>query len=373
MTGTTTTRMSLYKPAVGDLVSVVTDLNNNLDALDLNMNFRSCTSSTRPSLVWAGLSIYETNTGSTYVSNGSLPASGSWINIPNAGTATTVNVTGAATGALVTVNVTADTLKRFQVLGSGKIEWGTGAGAVDTNLYRSAANILATDDTFSALAYTATGAATTTDLVTLDVTGDTQKRLIINGDGKHEWGSGGATVDTNLYRSAVDTLKTDDAFIAGNGLSVPAGVGAVLYRFKTSNETVTSSTTLQNDDILTFAVEASATYIMTGYIKYSQNLATGATAGMKVGFAIPASSTFEWTSDGTSGLTDATTHETVVTVGTGTRSVAANGTVSMAMQPSGSLITVGAGTLVMQWAQVSSSATGTIVRAGSWLKLERVA
>lgn len=37
-------------------------------------------------------------------------------------------------------------------------------------------------------------------------------------DGKTQWGDGTAAVDTNLYRSAADTLKTDDSLHVGAGL-----------------------------------------------------------------------------------------------------------------------------------------------------------
>jgi hypothetical protein len=40
-------------------------------------------------------------------------------------------------------------------------------------------------------------------------------------DGKMEWGPGDTgPADTNLYRSAADTLKTDDTFVAGAGLTI---------------------------------------------------------------------------------------------------------------------------------------------------------
>lgn len=45
---------------------------------------------------------------------------------------------------------------------------------------------------------------------------DTTKRLSIEASGRIEWGAGGSTArDTNLFRSAADTLRTDDNFIAG--------------------------------------------------------------------------------------------------------------------------------------------------------------
>ncbi|MFC8447680.1 hypothetical protein [Kitasatospora sp. NPDC057223] len=87
MTATTTTRLGLYKTSSdgADFVNVVTDLLNNLDAIDLNIGYRDCTSTTRPSTVWKGLPIRESDTGRLYVSNGTAPASASWKQIPAEG------------------------------------------------------------------------------------------------------------------------------------------------------------------------------------------------------------------------------------------------------------------------------------------------
>lgn len=49
--------------------------------------------------------------------------------------------------------------------------------------------------------------------------GDTQQRLIVKNNGNMEWGSGSAAQDTNLYRSAANVLKTDDLFVGGGGLA----------------------------------------------------------------------------------------------------------------------------------------------------------
>lgn len=59
-----------------------------------------------------------------------------------------------------------------------------------------------------------TGAATDI-LVQTNVTGDSQYRYKLAANGKQEWGSGSTTVDTNLYRSASNTLKTDGKIIVG--------------------------------------------------------------------------------------------------------------------------------------------------------------
>jgi hypothetical protein len=62
-----------------------------------------------------------------------------------------VKSTGAATTTeFLGLYVSGDTEERFALYSDGKMEWGAGgAAALDTNLYRSAANILATDDAFN--------------------------------------------------------------------------------------------------------------------------------------------------------------------------------------------------------------------------------
>jgi hypothetical protein len=64
------------------------------------------------------------------------------------------------------------------------------------------------------LSIASTLASGTTTLLSSKVTADTQQRLIIDASGKHTWGSGSATGDTTLYRSAADTLRTEDNFHA---------------------------------------------------------------------------------------------------------------------------------------------------------------
>lgn len=58
-----------------------------------------------------------------------------------------------------------------------------------------------------------TVASASTTAISTDVTGDTQKRLIIRGDGQLVLGSGSAAGDTNLYRDSANVLKTDDALV----------------------------------------------------------------------------------------------------------------------------------------------------------------
>ena len=67
---TSTTKLGLTKPAYTDIVDVA-DLNNNSDAIDAAVGFTVCTSSTRPATPWSGQSIFETDTLSSFIWDGS--------------------------------------------------------------------------------------------------------------------------------------------------------------------------------------------------------------------------------------------------------------------------------------------------------------
>lgn len=89
------------------------------------------------------------------------------------------------------------------------------------------------------------GAAATTHGIEFWVSGDSEDRLRILTDGKMEWGTGSAAADTNLYRSAANTLKTDDAFQAAGGISSTNITGGTLTGVTLDNDA--SGTTLVRD------------------------------------------------------------------------------------------------------------------------------
>src|SRR5688500_15886149 len=66
-----------------------------------------------------------------------------------------------------------------------------------------------------------------TDVLAMRVTGDTHDRLIIDADGTHSWGPGNGAVDTNLYRPAANTLRTDDLFHSADDIVARATGSAV--------------------------------------------------------------------------------------------------------------------------------------------------
>lgn len=141
---------------------------------------------------------------------------------------------------------------------------------------------------------------------------------------------------------------------------------------KTSTESVTSSTALQNDDQLFLAVAANAKYTIEALIIYD-----GAAAGdFKAAFTIPSGATINWVAGGPqSGVGVTSYNANVATASAAALALACNGAGnSMGAQPKGYLsVASTAGNLQFQWAQQASSATATRVFLGSWLKLTRVA
>ncbi|HJT92391.1 MAG TPA: hypothetical protein VJ777_10660, partial [Mycobacterium sp.] len=121
-----TTRLGMYKSKSdgSEDVDYSQDIGQNLDKLDAAVGFQVVTSGTRPSSPYSGKPIAQSDTAySTYFSNGTAPASASWVEIPNSSSTFGSNLKLASTAQLV-------------------------IGA-DTNLYRSAANVLKTDDTLA--------------------------------------------------------------------------------------------------------------------------------------------------------------------------------------------------------------------------------
>lgn len=116
------------------------------------------------------------------------------------------------------------TYPKFKIESDGKHWWGPGGSNYDTNLYRNGVDTLKTDDTLEVniLKAKANGQANVfigDDALLGDV--NIQHQLGIWSQTTPSEGGFvlGADKDTNLYRSAANTLKTDDKFEAAGGLS----------------------------------------------------------------------------------------------------------------------------------------------------------
>lgn len=127
-------------------------------------------------------------------------------------------ISQAASAGTVVLNarVTGDTVSRLTVGADGTLSWGPGGStATDFALSRVSSVGLNLNGT-----YQSTRSATSGVGFSALVTADTFDRYRIYADGLNEWGPGNAARDTNLYRSAANVLKTDDSLVVLGNLTV---------------------------------------------------------------------------------------------------------------------------------------------------------
>lgn len=142
---------------------------------------------------------------------------------------------------------------------------------------------------------------------------------------------------------------------------------------KAATETVTSSTTFQDDNELFVPVAANATYRFDILLLHS----SGTTGKIKIQFTAPAGASTAW---GVIGVNSAVTSSTVVTdlampsrVLSDTLVLGGGNLTGTTALISGSITTSStAGNLTLQWAQNTSDGAATQVRAGSTLSMKRI-
>lgn len=145
-----------------------------------------------------------------------------------------------------------------------------------------------------------------------------------------------------------------------NGSFSASGTGNSRTVRKTADQSVTSSTTLVNDSHLVLSVVANATYTLFLMCVFSG----GTTGDIKFSWGVPSGTVLRWVDQtGTSGLAaDLDVYS------------APGGTTQVGFQIWATVVTSGtAGNIQFRWAQNTSDATATIVRANSHLCLDRVA
>ena len=152
-------------------------------------------------------------------------------------------------------------------------------------------------------------------------------------------------------------------FASGMRLT-PARLNAPIPRIvrKTTDETIISNSTYQNDDALVISVVANATY--TGHLHIVYN--SGTAPDFKVVGTVPSGTTTPfWTWHAAPAPGQATS----LTTGAFFDGTAGNAP----FDAYGLVITGGtAGNVQIQWAQTTLTASNTIVRAGSYISLTRV-
>jgi hypothetical protein len=149
------------------------------------------------------------------------------------------------------------------------------------------------------------------------------------------------------------------------------GIGQALVKRKTADESVTSSTALQNDDHLTFAIAANEEWTAFFSIDGGDNLVT---TGLNFAVTVPAGATLD--ARATCSQSDST--GTLSGNSTASASVLWSPTVfgGLKFHITGALWVLNganAGSVTIQWAQGSSSLTALTLKKGSSLVAYRIA
>lgn len=157
-----------------------------------------------------------------------------------------------------------------------------------------------------------------------------------------------------------------------NDLTAAVAFLAPVFVVKSANESVSSSTTLQNDDELLVSLTANRTYEISGVLRVS-----GSTSGdITIAWTGPAGSTMHTVVHGLGASGSAGSDDIIFLYeGPGTASPGTFGTTATirAIHYHG-FIRVGgdSGNLRLVWAQGSSNATATVVHSGSFMCVRRV-
>lgn len=146
-----------------------------------------------------------------------------------------------------------------------------------------------------------------------------------------------------------------------------------IFAVKPTDQTLTASTTLQNDSaLLTPTLSPNSTWEVMALIAYDDST----TGDFKIGWAHPTGSTFVWS--GAAAGTGASTAP--VNLGGAINGVTSSGIyggvgagTQIPVLVQGILTVTTAGVLQLQWAQNASDPATLTVRAGSYLRLKRVA
>lgn len=373
MPDTPTTRLGLYKSASdgSEDVDYSQDIGQNLDKIDTAVGFQIVTSSTRPSSPYPGKPITESDTAyRTYFSNGTAPASASWVQIPNSSGSYSGLLAQERASAATTahqIKVTGDSQQRLTIGADGKLTWGSGSATGDTVLYREAANTLTTEDILRVYR-----ALTSDNALSVRVTGDTASRWFVNADGNTSWGPGGASAaDVSLSRTGAGALTLAGSLTISGSLTV-AGVGQRQFAYKGAD---TSRTTQTGDDPdITFAVAANAVYHVRGALRVNTTDATN--ADINVDWTCPAGAAGFWVGIGQP-TTATGTDGTVRMQGSAIDASRAYGAIvsagnELAILIDAILITSSAGTYALNWSRTGGSGTLTVM-AGSHIELIRQA
>ncbi|MFJ2176397.1 hypothetical protein ACIOHE_26340 [Streptomyces sp. NPDC087851] len=265
--------------------------------------------------------------------------------------------------------MTGDVNSRFLINADGTLIWGSGGGTGDTNLYREGPSQLATDDVLRVYRPTASDSAVAVR-VTGDTSSRWQ--AVASGELTWGPG-GAAAADTNLYRSSANVLATDDDFQVGGRLFVQGvGNTREAYKTTdTSRANTTTMTADPHLSVLVsanavYTLEGVLLYTSASVTPDFQVAVTGPSS-VDGSWTLIASSAGS-TSDPDAVRTIATDIGSGRGFGVPLAGVVFGGRLFGTVATGGTSGTVG-----VNWSQFTSNATATVLRKFSWIRLTRIA
>jgi hypothetical protein len=179
-------------------------------------------------------------------------------------------------------------------------------------------------------------------------------------------------IDARLASESEATTGTDNVKLM-TPLRVAQALAATpssesIIAIKTADESVTSSTALQDDDHLTLSLAASSTYLIEMFIDLTS---TSGTPGGKIAFVSPAAVGFNLF--GKYVRNNDTARSFVLTASGGESDAVSIGANSHAVLTlAGTITTTDAGTFKLQWAQSTSNGTATVNKKGGFLRATKI-
>lgn len=190
---------------VGSLITDTSAYADGWQRLSLSFTVRAGVSKVRPVIEYAG-----STSGQVFWVDAAQMEEGAWASQwrPGlVGSAVTIDASGlqidGLKGGIMRLRGSAGGARDTVELGANGLLFGG-----DTVLYSSATDTLRTDDEIDVRR-----AAVGNTAYQNRVTGDANARFVVMANGTLNFGGGSGSTDTNLYRSAANTLKTDDALV----------------------------------------------------------------------------------------------------------------------------------------------------------------
>ena len=180
-------------------------------------------------------------------------------------------------------------------------------------------------------------------------------------------------IDVQAYSDLVQEIAdlSGDGVLVKNSTNITtnANIKPVITKYKTTRESITNSTTLQDDDDFVFAVEANKTYAINGYM----GISAGALSGLKWAFSIPSGASGRINFSCGAGNAALNVADVDITAGSGATSVISITSTGSKVYCFGYVtISSTSGNVIFRWAQNASNGTATYIERGSVMTLTEI-